>query len=334
MTKLRRLLLGAWLISAAPVVAAQVVWPDLANRIGPYSGVTSADDASAAVRDGFNLTVQSAYDPAVLKQMGDSGINHIDIQFWAYIYAQCKAQFERQAATGTARHCALSEEQHNAILAQAADRLEKVKDDPTVAAYWALDDYPWGDISATLNALHKLVAKANEETHAHKPVICGIGGSLDHRTATDPRIRPDRTYIQLSLSNLSPAACDVVAPYFYGAATENNPSWVDWSMSNLMPWFMQQLHAKGFNDPPLLPVLHAFYAGRRGGTTYYIQPRPQDMVAQARTYCASGAIALMFFTWRAADAERSYVNDPDLREGVKEAAIACRHAGLALPELP
>src|SRR6202011_4081148 len=105
------------------------------------------------------------------------------------------------------------------------------------------------------------------ETGSHKPTICGIGGSLDLRMATNPRILPDRAYIELSLQNITPAGCDVIAPYFYGAATENDPAWIDWKMADLMPWFMQRLRSQGFSRPALLPVVHAFYAGKRGGTT-------------------------------------------------------------------
>lgn len=328
---------AATLLILAPGLRAGAqapTWPDLANRIGPYSGVVTLEDAQSMSDAGFNLTVQSAYDPTVLKAMGDAGIKHIDIQLWSYIYAQCKAQFDREAASGAPRHCELAPDQQQTILAQAAARLDKIKDDPTVAAYWVLDDYPWGDISSTLNALHALVTKVNQATHAHKAVICGVGGSLDHRNATNPAIVPDRAYIELSLRNVTPAACDVIAPYFYGAATQNDPTWIDWSMGNLMPWFMQQLRAKGFASPALLPVTHAFYAGKRGGTTYYVQPRPQDMAAQARTYCANGAIALMFFTWAASDAEHAYTNDESLRDGVHQAAAACQGPALSLPDLP
>ena len=39
----------------------------------------------------------------------------------------------------------------------------------------------------------------------------------------------------------------------------------------------------------------------------------------------------MFFTWQADDAERSYVNDADIREGVRQATVACRQQGLKIP---
>jgi hypothetical protein len=56
----------------------------------------------------------------------------------------------------------------------------------------------------------------------------------------EPGILPDRAYIELSLQNITPAGCDVIAPYFYGAATENDPAWIDWKMADLMPWFTRR----------------------------------------------------------------------------------------------
>ena len=306
-------------------------WPDLANRVGPYSGLLTIADAKAAAADGFNLTVQSTYDPAVLAVMQGLDIKHIDLQLWGLIYTQCKIQFDRETTTGRKRHCDLSADAQQSIFRDARVHLDKVKNDPSIAAYWVLDDYPWGNLSSVLVALRELVGKSNQEARTSKPTICGIGGSLDHRTAANKNILADRAYIELSLQNVIPGACDVIAPYFYGAATENDPTWIDWKMTTLMPWFMQRLHDQGFRRPALLPLPQAFYAGKRGGTTYYVQPRPEDIAAQAQTYCEAGAIALMFFTWQANDAEHSYANDPDIREGVRQAAAACRGQGLKIP---
>ena len=327
----RQVIAAAFFICCTASVAQSGNWSELTDRVGPYGGILTIADAKAAAADGFNLTVQSAYDPAVVAAMGDLGINYIDIQLWEYIHKQCKIQFDREIAAGGTRHCDLSVDDQQAVLRDAKARLDKVKNDPNVAAYWILDDYPWGNVTSTLVALRRLVDEANQETGANKPTICGIGGSLDHRTATNRKILPDRHYIELALQNITPAACDVIAPYFYGAATENDPTWIDWSMADLMPWFIQRLRDQGFNHPALLPVPQAFYANKRGGTTYFVQPRPGDIAAQANTYCGFGAIALLFFTWQASDAEHSYANDADLREGVRQSAVACRGQGLKIP---
>jgi hypothetical protein len=316
-------LIASWLFGSGASFAGGDLWPNLSNRVGPYGGIATVEDVKAAAAAGFNLTVQARVDRTVLAAMRDLGINRIDIQLWGLIYAQCKIEFEREAAAAIERRCNLSSETAQLLLRDAAAYLEQVKNDSGIVAYWILDDYPSGNIASVLAELHGLVTKKNRETGMNKPTICGIGGSLDHRTVSRPKVLPDHGYIELSLQNITPAACDVIAPYFYGAATENNPDWIDWTMGNLMSWFLGKLRDQGFVQPALLPVVQAFYSGKRGGTTYYVQPRPEDIAAQAKAYCRSGAIALQFFTWRADDAERSYVNDADIREGVRRAILAC-----------
>lgn len=315
----------AWSVRS---VAQDPSWPAIAGRIGPYSGVRTLEDVAAATRDGFNITVQSAYDPAVLKAMTQQGMKYIDIQLWSLLYAQCKRQFDAEAAAGARRSCNLSSQSRTDILHEAEKHIRQVGANADVVAFWILDDYPAGDVSGLLEDLRALVQRSGDETGTRRPVICGVGGSLDHRSERDPAIRPDRTYIEAALVNLTPSACDIVAPYFYGAAVRDDPRWIDWSMADLMPWFMNKLRDRGFDRPALLPVVQAFYAGKRGGTTYYVQPGARDIEAQARAYCRQGALAMMFFTWQASDAERSYSNDPDIRAGVAAAVNACRSLGL------
>ena len=306
-----RAALVALSLLSQPALAQTASWPGLTNGVGPYSGIRTVEDATAAGAAGFTLTVQSAYDPAVLQAMAKLGIKYLDIRLWSIVHAHCQAQGSRT--------CSFSADERAAVVREAAAHLAQVKGNPQLVGFWILDDYPGGDISATLQDLHALVHQT-----ADRPTVCGIGGSLDHRTDKNRTITPDRHYIERALVNLSPAACDVIAPYFYGAATENDPSWIDWSMSSLMPWFVGELRKRGFARPPLLPVVQAFYAGKRGGSTYYVQPRASDIVAQAKGYCAPGAIGFMFFTWQAGDVERSYVNDPDIRRGVTDAIAACK----------
>jgi hypothetical protein len=324
-TVFRAALVALALLSQA-ALAQSASWPGLTNGVGPYSGVLTVQDATAAAADGFNLTVQSVSDPAVLQTMAKLGIKYIDIRIWGIIRAHCKDQYGREG--GGPKSCSFAPDERAAIVSEAAAHLAQVKGNPQVVAYWILDDYPGGDISATLQDLHALVHKANADDHTDKPTICGVGGSLDHRTDKNRSISPDRRYIERALTNISPAGCDVVAPYFYGSATENDPSWVDWSMSSLMPWFVGELRGRGYARAPLLPVVHAFSAGKRSGGTYYVHPRSQDIVAQARGYCGSGAIGLLFFTWQSTDAERSYLNDQDLRRGVLDGVAACKQMTL------
>ncbi len=197
--------------------------------------------------------------------------------------------------------------------------------DSGLAAFWILDDYPHGDISATLNALHELVVQSNASSGFQRATICGIGGSLDaKRAADDRRFTPNRGYMDQSLINVSPAACDLVSPYFYGTALEDDSRLIDWSMKDLMPSFLEKLRAKGFDTaaPLLLPVSHAF-SYKAPNRTVYVMPSPDDIARQMNAYCDAGAFSMLFFTWQSHDADRSYSNDQDIRAGVQKGRAEC-----------
>jgi hypothetical protein len=312
-------------------------WPQLANRVGPYGGLLMPGDAAAAAADGFSLTVTTSSKPELIAALDGAGIHYLDGKFWNYIHARCKQQYASQTASGAALSCKLSDADNSVILSEVSARLELLKHDPSVVGYWVLDDYPFGDITPTLMAIRAMVQQANTETGFDRPLVCGIGGSLDHRNVPGGPIEADHRYTQEALINVSPAVCDIVAPYFYGEALANDPTWIDWSMQSLMPWFVAALQDRGFTEPVILPIVHAF-SSPAVATLVYVEPTPADMAAQAGSYCAQGAISLLFFTWQSPELEQSfpgqvhtYVNDANLRVGVSAATEACRAAGVSLP---
>jgi hypothetical protein len=305
----------------------------LANRIGPYSGLLTDSDVAAASGEGFGLTVLSKHERQWRTALSAHGLRYLDPKPWTYVHKQCDGQFANEAARGASRHCALTAEDQSAILNAVSARLAEVENDPGLAGYYVLDDYPFGDVSATLRAIRALVMESNQRTHTDRAVICGIGGFLDKRDQVKDRFSADHSYTEESLVNVSPDICDIVAPYFYGVASVNNPDLVDWSMQNLMPWFMRALRNRGFSQPSLLPIVQAFSAPATRGV--YVEPTPENMRAQASAYCGTGgAVALLFFTWFGTDLTHTYANDANLRLGVQAAAEACRSQGLALPPRP
>ena len=306
-------------------------WPTVANRIGPYGELLTESDVTAAAADNFNLTLLSASPLPLRTALAAHGVRYLDPKPWSYIRKRCALQFATEAAQGAPRSCALTAEDAAVILDEVSARLAEFENDPDLAGYWVLDDYPSGDIRATLRAIHALVAQSNQRTLIKRPVVCGVGGFLDRREqATDP-FTAEHSYTEESLVNVSPDTCDVVAPYFYGVANADDPQLVDWSMQSLMPWFIEALQTRGYTQPTLLPVVQAFAAPATLGQVY-IAPRPADMSAQASAYCGSGsAVALLFFTWSGPGLTRTYANDADLRLGVRTATNTCRNMGLDLP---
>lgn len=325
----RPLLIGViltlWGSILAPAVSPST-WPEIAGRVGPYGGILTAGDAKRMTADGLKLTLLSASAPDILATLREGGAKYIDNFFWEQIHQKCKSQYDPQTANHQELACTLSRSDQSAIVEAAAAHLKQVAADPGLVAFWILDDYPHGDISATLKALHDVVKQGNATGGFQRATICGIGGSLDAKpSAEDRQFTPNRSYTEQSLINISPEACDLVSPYFYGTAPKDDPQLIDWSMMDLMPYFLQKLRDKGFDTTAqlLLPVSHAFSYRAPSGTTFWVTPRPGDIATQMKAYCDAGAFSMLFFTWQSHDADRSYSNDEAIREGVQKGRAEC-----------
>jgi hypothetical protein len=303
----------------------------LVNRVGPFGALESTSDIAAARADGFNLTVLSSSSETVRNDLTASQFAYLDGELWKYIHDRCSIQFEFEARRGSSMSCQLSAQDEAVIQGQVDTRLRWGEHNPNIVGYWVLDDYPYGDVSDALRGIHSAVALSNARSGASRVLVCGVGGLLDLRLTAGGPLVQSRRYTIDALVNVVPDACDVVAPYFYAVGPVNDPSLVDWAMSDLMPWFMAELKARGFDQPPLLPIVQAFSTPTDAGKLVYIEPRPADMAAQASAYCSRGAIALLYFAWWGRDLEKIYRNDAQLRLGVASAADACRAVGLELP---
>ena len=311
---------------AVPLAPVAVEWPELTGRAGPYGGLATDADARAMTADGFNLAVLSAPSAVVVKPLREAGVKYIDAHLWRLLFDVCQQQYAAAAAAGQARSCAIAPLEQATILAQAATYLKLVEREPALAGFWTLDDYPQGDVTPTLRGLRELVQQSNARSGFHRPAICGVGGSLDFkRHLEDSAFTRDRRYFDQAMGNVSPAACDLVGPYFYGSASANDARLIDWSMTELAPYVQAALRSRGYPAAAqvMVPVAHAFSHQGVAGATSYVKPEADDLTGQMRAYCDSGAIAMLFFTWQSPDAERSYANDPDLRDGVRKGRLGC-----------
>jgi hypothetical protein len=311
---------------AVPIAETTIDWPDLTARSGPYGDLPSGDEARAIVADGLNLAVLSAPNPDVVKPLRENGGKYIDAHLWRLVFNVCLKQFAAQTAAGQPRACVISPADQAAITATALDYLKIVEREPALAGFWILDDYPHGDVTAPLLALKNLIQQSNGRSGVRRPTLCGVGGSLDvRRRPEDTTFTSDHGYLDQALGNVSPAICDLVSPYFYGSAPADDPRLLDWSMQSLLPYFQQALITRGFAAPSriLVPVAQAFSHQGTGGSGAYVKPRAADVADQMTAYCDAGAIAMLFFTWESPDADHSYANDSDLRDGVRRGRLAC-----------
>ena len=320
--------------SARAITVPDGTWSDLVGRIGPYGGIYTADDARQMTGDGLGLTLLSVSAAPVLSALRQGGAKYIDEHLWRIVYNVCLRRFDLQRAAGQPLACVISALDEDAIVKQANAYVNQIGSDPGLVGFWILDDYPRGDIRATLARLRDIVQRNNAATGYRRPTLCGVGGDLDYKqTLADPFFIQDRRYTEQAMQNLSPAACDIVSPYFYGAASQDDPRLVDWSMRTVMPYFREGLQRRGFDlsTTTIVPVAHAF--SYRGTTTYYVTPRADDIATQMQAYCDAGAASMLFFTWQSQDAERNYKNDQSVRDGVRLGRAGClrtwRSAALA-----
>ena len=319
----------------APPIAGQSVltappvdenWPQLIGRVGPYGGINADADAHQMLAAGLSLAVTAGLSSQTAAVLNAGGGRYIDNRPWSRLYAVCRLQYAVADLNHQPRSCTLSPADESAIATQVSADLLRSEGDPALAGFWVLDDDPHGDVNSVLARIHALVAASNVRSRINRPTVCGVGGVLDHkRSPSDASFAPDRQSMVSALRNVSPAGCDLVAPYFYGAASTDDPSLVDWSLQDLLPFFELAVKGKGYPSPAdvLLPLVDAFSYHAPGATSYYVKPRADDVLAQMHAYCAAGASSVLFFTWRSQDADTSYANDSDLQSGVQRGRADC-----------
>jgi hypothetical protein len=298
------------------------------GRFGPYGGISTAEDARQLKSASFNLVLPSSASTNLRTELFGDGAAFIDHEIWSVINEKCRTQVATKKAAHLSPSCDLTPADQEEIVTAAKKHLEEVKTQPGLAGVWILDDYPQGDITPVLKTLHSLVHAAGASAGRNLPTICGLGGSLDLRDSVQQPFKPQHKWIDQPAINVTPAACDYVAPYFYGSRPQPNPDLVDWSMRDVIPYALQVLRAKGFNTSGILiPVLDAFGScdrPRPSGTSCYVTPRPKDIVAQAKAWTDAGAVAMLFFTWQSRDSDENFLNTASIRDGVQQAAVYFR----------
>lgn len=223
---------------------------------------------------------------------------------------------ESRAESYCARDPGYSESQ---LYDDVAALVKRDSANPLVAGYWVLDDTPdwdFGSLKPVLNEVASLIP-------AGRPKICGFSAGLGPNGKN--YWEPGRA------ANFTTAGCDFVATYVYADSRhESDPplTGIDWEMRGLLPEIKGSLQANGWDasQQPLLGIAQAFGGRRAKNGAITDPPTPADMVAQARGYCSAGAGGLAWFAWSIATnypTAQTPANDPDLANGVREAAKSC-----------
>lgn len=267
--------------------------------------------------------------PSTEALMVNDGVSSIDEYPWVLIveYA-CGDYFARKSSS-----CQISDATSSLILSQLQTHFEAQKGNGNVIAYWFLDDYPGGDVSALLQKMHDLLVASNNDPSSSfpRPALCGFAGQVPplsdtHITDADPLM----SYFKIALTNFRPSYCDMVALYPYAVnegTGPNDPSQYDWSMKYMLPAMFGDLEDRGWNSAaePLVALPQAF------GYLTFVAPTGADLSTQMAAYCKAGAVALLAYSWddgfSSADPKSPSiepVNSADMRAGLKQGLTQCQ----------
>lgn len=309
--------------------AAFALWPHVSGRVGSYD-IQTASEVTDMAADGLTVLLKGFSTPSPMATaVSNSGVNIIDSYPWSLIETYgCSDYFARKSSS-----CRISAATSNWILSQLQAHLAAQQGNDNVIAYWFLDDYPGGDVSALLQQMHDLLVASNSDPLSAfpRPAICGFGGQilpLNDTNITDAA--PLMSYFNRAVTNFRPSYCDLVALYPYAAnngAGPNDPSQYDWSMTYLLPVMFEKLEDAGWDSSkePLIGMPQTF------GYLTYVAPTGVDIVTQMTAYCKAGAVALLVYSWDDGypsaypeSPSTEPANSADMRAGLGQGLTQCR----------
>jgi hypothetical protein len=281
---------------------------------------------------GINATILYSESPTpssgLAKALQDNGISVIDgsisseLQYW-----EChRTHTVAPPPGGRNDYCHNDEkprvDSEGVVVKYVALELERDAQRPYVRGLWVLDDWPYWDYGSARKLLQEIHALARAKV-PHDPAICGFAATL---------ARPGRVAWQHGLAlNYSNDGCDMVGWYVYtpfGRRKPSNGADLDWSMQSLLRAMGRSLAKEGWTlaHAPLLGIGQA-WSGRYGDGYYQPGLSRQQMVDQARGFCAYGASAIAWWAWddgayrpRTKTPEDSSVIDDGIGSGID----ACR----------
>jgi hypothetical protein len=289
---------------------------------GAYNVPTA--DLAAARQIGISLVLGSDHDPAPsAPSSSGSGIRYIDNSLWALIQ-----QYTPPSCQSVTTPCSIPPAGKQALMNAVNSSLAKVRGNASIAAFDILDDYP-GNIVDILSEVHAMVAADNRTEASPRPTICPIGATLDSRQqpggpwTSHHNDQRRGLNIDTDVLNFSPSACDYVSLYPFSPLGFQDDQ-VDWSMTQLLPYMLSQLSARGWNPAgqPLIGTPQTF-----GYTnTHWGPPTGAEVKTQTDAFCQTGARAIIAYAWNdtATEPKLELFNDADMRSGFAQALSDCR----------
>jgi hypothetical protein len=194
---------------------------------------------------------------------------------------------------------------------------------PSVSGYWVLDDWaPWdgGSARALLAEVHDVI----EEITPGRPAICGFAGTVEPIG--------DHGGFEASIAaNYSNAGCDMVGLYDYANSVHSPSSGegLEWAMKILLGEQDEALAEQGWvrANTPLLGIGQG-WSGHDGPREYAPGLSAEEIVAQARAFCADGASSIAWYGWGGVKRDaQTATNSPAIQAGISQSLAACAELG-------
>lgn len=285
-------------------------WPGVDFQAGAQHIITPAQvDIATAMGITLNMAYPIDRNSPLAARMREKGMRYLDRNISDIIYAACGPG----VPVGS---CNPSASQQTAVLNEVRAYLNSSKDDPSIAGYYILDDYP-GDVKTLLQSVTQEVHRVHQSNP--KPTVCAFVSTLDFRQSPGAPLIPAHSGFDQAIRNYTPQGCDIPDFYSYGVGHTVNgchpTSLVDWTGAGLMPYMKQVLQTKGWNpaDGFMISPQTFDFGEVSCSQQLYNTPTAATIQAQTASFCRGGAVSTLAYIWT------NPANDP-VERGLQQVA--------------
>jgi hypothetical protein len=296
------------------------MWPDVVNHAGTQHLVTAAEVVTAAAQ-GITLSMNYGSDVtgALETQMIASGVKYLDRLPADWLYATIPSY-----TGGT-----ITQVQEDQIVSDVTTYMNAHKNDPQLAGWYILDDWP----GTVLGALERITAWARANTPT-LPTVAAFVAIYDFWPPSDPTHASEpyqeHSAFNQAIVNYSPDACDIVDLYIYGIPNQINfppltcvpADDVDWTgVEHLWAYIKSVLLSKGW-DPGsgfmFTPQTFVLTNSPYNCDVDYPNLTQADVTTQVRYAVEAGAHSTLSYIWDSLGFGDGLEDRPEWQDGYED----------------